>query len=302
MLRIGVWFDVTHCSYGGPTLVLLGGIMGLIQDAETTGRPIAILLNEPGDVNWIVGRIEEHKYIINTLNNKTVIGPMCFSHGDALCKDYTKQLVWQAGQKFIIASEWFKNLVCQGLPFNDIQLANKRTLTVWGSGVDTDFFDKTTIKKTQDYFLYFKSQKYNELSKIHIFLFNNYFKLSGTLLTYYHYDNKMLLEAAQKSRFCIFLSATETQCLAALEIMACDIPLFVIDATSYTIEDITVPATSVTCWDDRCGMKSTMETFDKDFPLFYERLEKGVYKPREFVLESYSFEASAHRLRALLDA
>jgi hypothetical protein len=228
---------------------------------------------------------------------------MCFSHGDAICKDHTAQLVWQAGKKFIIASEWFKTLVCKGLPFSTNQLAENRTLTVWGSGVDTDFF--TTAKqepKTQDYFLYFKSQKYNELSKLHIFLFNNYFKLAGTLLTYYHYDSAMLREAAQKSRFCIFLSSTETQCLAALEIMACDIPLFVIDATSYTIEDVTVPATSVTCWDERCGMKSTLETFEKDFPLFYERLETGVYKPREFVLENYSFEAASHKLRALLEA
>jgi hypothetical protein len=299
MLRIGVWFDVTHCSYGGPTLVLLGGIKGLLKDAETTGRPITILLNEPGDVNWIVGYLEDYKLIVNSLKNP-LIGPLCFSHTDALCEDYTTHRLWKAGKNFIIASEWFKTLIQVALPFNNpVEAASswERKLTVWGSGVDTEFYTPS-LDKTQDYFIYFKTQKYASLSNIHVYFFNNYFKLSGSLLAYYHYNATMLKEAAQKSRFCIFMSASETQCLAALEIMACDIPLLVIDTTSYTIEDITVDATSVTCWDERCGMKTTLERFDKDFPTFYENLEK--YRPREFVLENYSFEAAGHNLRKLL--
>jgi hypothetical protein len=293
MIRIGIWFDVTHCSYGGPTLVLLGGIIGLLQDAETTGRPIVILFNEPGDVNWIVGYLDDYKYIINSLKNP-IIGPMCFSHTDALCKDYKTHRVWQAGKQYIIASEWFKNLVQLGLPFN----IEDKQLTVWGSGVDTEFYTPG-VNKTQDYFVYFKSQKYASLSNVHVYLFNNYFKMAGSLLTYYHYNTTMLKETAQKSRFCIFMSGAETQCLAALEIMACNIPLFVIDTTSYTIEDITVDATSVTCWDERCGMKTTLDRLEQDFPTFYENLEK--YRPREFVLENYSFEAAAHNLRKLLN-
>jgi len=297
MLRIGVWFDVTHCSYGGPTLVLLGGITGLLQDAETTGRPISILLNEPGDVNWIVGYLEDYKFIVNSLKNP-LIGPLCFSHTDALCKDYTTHRLWQAGKNFIIASEWFKNLIQVALPFNNPISSEGRRLSVWGSGVDTNFYTPS-LDKTQDYFVYLKTQKYEPLSKIPIYLFNNYFKLSGSLLMYYHYNTITLKETAQKSRFCIFMSATETQCLAALEIMACDIPLLVIDTISYTIEEITVDATSVTCWDDRCGMKTTIDRFEKDFPTFFENIEK--YRPREFVLENYSFEAAGHNLRKLLN-
>lgn len=292
MLRIGIWFDTTHCSYGGPTLVLLGGIVGLLQDAETTKRPISILLNEPGDVNWIVGHIEDYKSIVNYIKTP-VIGPLCFSHVDALCKDYKTHKLWQAGSNFIIASEWFKNLIRIGLPFNET-----KQLTVWGSGVDTDYYRPST-EKTQEYFVYFKSQQYSDLAKLDVYLFNNYFKMPGTVLRYYHYNPSMLRETAQKSRFCIFMSSTETQCLAALEIMACGIPLFVIDATTYTIEDIKVEATSVTCWDERCGMKTSLEQLNTDFPVFYKNIEK--YRPREFVLENYSFETAANSLRKMLN-
>lgn len=297
MLRIGVWFDSSHCSFGGPTLVLLGGLTGLLQDAEKTNRPITILINEPGDVNWIVGNMGDYTNIVNYLQNP-LIGPMCFSHSDALVKDYSTHILWSAGKRFIIASEWYKNLVSVGLPFNDDTKAEGRTLSVWGSGVDTDFYTPNS-DKTQDYFIYFKSQKYHDLSELHVYLFYEFFKLKGSMLTYYHYDAEMLKDAAQKSKFCFFMSKTETQCLAALEIMACNVPLFVIDTTEYVIEDVQVPATSVACWDDRCGMKSTWATFEKDFPNFIENLEK--YRPREFVLEMYSFEAAAHQLRKLIN-
>jgi len=298
MLRIGVWFDSAHCSYGGPTLVLLGGIIGLIQDAEASQTPISILINEPGDVNWIVSHIPDYETVVKSLGNP-LIGPMTFSHSDALCKEYTTHDLWKAGNKFIIASEWFKNLISIGLPFNDKEKVQTRSLTVWGSGVNTDFYIPSD-KKTQDYFVYFKSQKYADLKTLNVFLFNNFFKMSGSTLIYYHYDINTLKETAQKSRFCIFLSATETQCLAALEIMACDIPLFVIDTPTYTIEDIEAEATSVTCWDERCGMKTTIDKIETDFLLFYKMMEQGTYKPREFVLEKYSFKAAAHELRKLL--
>ena len=109
----------------------------------------------------------------------------------------------------------------------------------------------------------------------------------------------MLAEAARKSRFCIMLDRTETQGLASLEIMATNCPLFVLDWTTHECKTFIVNgASSVPCWDKRCGLKSSMETLEKDFPTFLNNM--STYKPREFVSEKYSFEASAHTLRELI--
>jgi len=292
MLRIGIWFDETHCSYGGPTLVLLGAIVGLIQDANARLAPITVLINEQGDVNWVMNRLREHEKIIGHIRNP-LIGPLVFNHDDALTKDPVKNIVWNTGKRFIIASDWFGNLVQRGLPF-----CSPRSLSIWPSGVDTDYYTPGT-KKSQDYFIYFKSQHYPNLQYLHIYLFNNYFKYCGQTLTYYHYTPEMMRDAAQKSRFCIFVSNTETQGLAALEILACGIPMFVLDCTIYKNERlIHENATSVTCWDERCGMKSSWETLHEDFPVFLARLD--TYKPREFVCSDYTFQAAGKRLRALI--
>lgn len=296
-LRIGIWFDARHMAYGGPTLVILGAILGLYKDAETTQRPVVLLINEAGDVNWNIDglKIEEHGHAIPNIT----YGPLCFSIDDAETKEFESHPLWKYGERYLIASGWYKWCISRGLPFDNKDVAGKRSLTVWGSGVDIDRFCPTTRPKTQDYFIYFKSQTYGDLETIHRYLFQNYFHYTGSVLTYYHYDHAMLLEVAQRSRFCIMLDKTETQGLAALEIMATGCPMFVLDWTTHTCKTFLVHgASSVPCWDARCGLKSSMETFEKDFPTFVEKV--STYTPRAFVSERYSFEASAHNLRDLI--
>ena len=296
-LRIGIWFDPRHISYGGPAMVLIGTILGFIQDAATTQRPIIILINESGDVNWNINAymIEDHTQSTPNL----VCGPMCFSIDDAETKDLSANKLWTHGKHFVIPSEWYKWCISRGLPFMDEQQSNGRSCTVWGAGVDVHRFQPSPTPKTQDYFVYFKSQNYQDLQQLHKYLFNNYFQYTGSVLIYYHYDPNMLVAMAQKSRFCIVVDKTETQGLASLEIMACDCPLFVLDYTVFECKTFQVHgASSVPCFDNRCGMKSSVETFQTDFPTFLNNLPK--YKPREFVLEKYSYEAAAHTLRDIL--
>ena len=147
----------------------------------------------------------------------------------------------------------------------------------------------------QDYFIYFKSQNYEDLKTLQGYLFSNWFGLKGTIVTYYCYDPAMLRAQARLSKFCILLDNTETQGLAPLEILACDCPLFVLDAKKYVGHTkILEGATSVTCWDACCGMKSVLENIEKDFPVFMAQLPS--YKPRTWVEENYSYAAAAGRL------
>jgi hypothetical protein len=299
MLRIGVWFDPRHAAYGGPTTVLLGTVLGLYQHAAAAGKDILILLNEPGDVNWSVDRgIDMYNNCWKARNMWH--GPATFSHTDAEVEDRLESDTWKVCRRGLFPSSWFYNWVCAGLPYNNQDVAGDRQHAIWPAGVNTHYFCPDSSRaKTQDYFIYFKSQEGAELMKVLKYLFDHYFGLRGTTLTYYNYDAAMLRDAALSSKFCIMLDRTETQGLAALEIMACGCPLFVIDRTVYNGTKIGIQgATSVTCWDTCCGYKSSFENLETEFPQFISNLES--YNPRRFVEANYSFEAAAGRLLEIL--
>ena len=107
----------------------------------------------------------------------------------------------------------------------------------------------------------------------------------------------MLRDMAQKSKFCIMLDNEETQGLAALEIMACNCPIFCIDKKSYVRNNIMMSGsvTSICSWSDTdCGMKSTEEKWREDFPEFLKKI--NTYNPTKFVHEKYSFATTAKQL------
>ena len=297
-IRIGIWFDATHCAYGGPTVVLLGVIIGFIQDALKTDRPAIILLNERGDINWAPHKT--HNLVQECAKVKNmVVGPCAFTNDDAIVKDLTNHTVWNAARRVLYPSAWYRAWVNFGLPYDDPSKAGERKGTVWGAGVDVDFYSPSDTK-TQDFFIYFKSQSFEDLGKVHLYLFRNYFKMRGTILTYYYYDPEMLRQACRASRFCIMVDNAETQGLAALEIMAAGCPLFVLDAKKFSGPKFTITGTSsVTCWDERCGIKSDFENMPADFPRFLSLVSQ--FKPREFVLENYSYESATHKLRSMLE-
>lgn len=300
-LRIGIWFDTRHFAFGGPSVVLIGTILGFIRDAEVSGgRPVCILLNEPGDINWCYGHTDNMTFALQKAPNMT-IGPMCFAGSDIDTSDYTTHPVWKhGGRHFVVPSQWMYVVEKHVLPFGKPE-GGDRTLSIWAAGVDTLYFRPMYSVRTEDYFIYFKSQEYVDLNRLHVYLFSNYFSMRGNVMVYYCYDKAMLREAASKSKFCIVLDNAETQGLASLEIMSCDCPLFVLDCKMYKGNKLTyMAASSVTCWDEsRCGMKSSFDTLEADFPQFLSRL--STYTPRDFVLESYSYEASARKLRRLME-
>ncbi len=317
-LRIGVWFNATHASYGGPAQVLVGTLLGFLQDTATP-TDVVIRLNEPGDINWIVDGCGDAEALMaadwGTRGLRRAVGPFVFSHADVLTEDPNTSPVWRLGASqltlYLAPSLWFGKWISRGLPFYDLR--HNRPMVVWGAGVDTDTFRPLAAAsapvlplaaKRHDYFIYFKSQNWIHLREVHEYLFKNYFRLHGPTLMYYFYSHEELREVAQNAACCILLDTTETQGLAALEIMACGCPLFVLDTTTYFNERyITKEASSVPCWDaeGRCGMKSAMDRLAEDFPQFLENVAAGKYNPRPFVEETYSWKAAAAKLRLMLE-
>ena len=300
--RVGIWFDERHMAYGGPTAVLLGTILGFYEDANERDEQVILLFNESGDINWDIGPPQNLLFETQHAPN-LVVGPLCFQHTDAeLCADTRDSHdVWNSECLALFPSDWFRAWVNNGLPYLNPDIAGSRQNMVWSAGVDTDFFSPVSTPSTQDYFIYFKSQRYDNLKLVHNYLFTHYFGIRGTVLHYYNYDKYMLRDVAQKSRFCIMLDRPETQGLAALEIMATGCPIFVLDDTVYTGNTLEMEgATSVTCWDTCCGMKSLLTRIIDDFPIFLTNHDNNVYDPRGFVVKEHSLRESARQLREIL--
>jgi hypothetical protein len=291
-MRVGVWINPAHFPFGGPSALIVNTLLGLVEIGAT------VLLNEPGDVNWVPSPIENWDDVRVKAPNAWC-GPCVFHHADADTIDISGSVVWANVYRAIFPSEWFQMWINIGLPYNDPMRSAGRKSAIWGAGVDTSYFAPTAAPKTQDFFIYFKSQQFGDLRDVYKYLFHEWFEMKGSMLMYYYYDHAMLLDAAHKSRFCIMLNETETQGLATLEILATNTPIFVIDVNKYTGKRYTLEgATSVPCWDRRCGMRSSLETFSTDFPKFIAALD--TYKPREFVLETYSYKAAAGKLLEIL--
>jgi hypothetical protein len=298
-LRIGIWFDPSHIAYGGPAQVIIGTMLGFLQASD----PPLILLNSPGDLNWLVDTPASWvDFDLGTRGLKRALGPLLFSAADVHVNDPNTSSVWRMGSRqltlYLAPSTWFGSWVSHGMPFYD--LSHQRPLMIWGGGVNTDFFRPSLSPKVHSFFIYFKSQRWSELAKVHEYMFRNYFRMHGPTLVYYFYSHEELLAAATGSEFCIYMGGVETQGLGALEIMACGCPLFVLDITEFSHNGLTTQqATSVCCWDARCGVKSSLQSIEKDFPTFLAAL--GTYTPRSFVEERYSWKMAAGNLRKAME-
>ena len=55
--------------------------------------------------------------------------------------------------------------------------------------------------------------------------------------------------------------------------------------------------TSICSWSEECGMKSTEEKWQEDFPIFLKNIT--MYNPAKFVHEKYSFAAAARSILAI---
>jgi hypothetical protein len=107
----------------------------------------------------------------------------------------------------------------------------------------------------------------------------------------------------------VYFSRHETQGIAAQQMMASGVPLFVWDEGGEWQDPKYVPhrvrfspVSSMPYWDARCGEKfadaaALGETFDR----FWQGVETRRYTPRQFILERFTLEARAQAYLDLAD-
>jgi hypothetical protein len=294
-MKIGIWIDIAHFAKGGPSAVIIGFLIGLKQ----LDPSFFILINETGDLNFQFFGMDRHPLLFP---KNTIHGPNPIYPQDITVKNPDDDLCWKYCKNMTFSAKWMIEWLSQKFPIQQAIRERRKNVYRWEAGVDTEFFTPAG-EKTQDFFIYHKSTPQEGLSQIWDLLFHNYYGIRGELMMYHFYDANMLRSIARRSKFCIVFDEGETQGLYALEILACDCPIFCIDKTTFTLNQVQMlcGVTSIVSWDDSCGIKVPEKNWKEQFPKFLENLE--TYKPRQFVEKNHTFkEASRHLLKIALDS
>jgi len=291
-MEIGLWLHIGHFAAGGPTAVIIGIMIGIKQIIPN----VIILINEPGYINFqLFGKDRDIRlYPINT-----IFGPNPIPLNYITVANPNDDLTWRYAKNMIFSSMWVINWLGQKFPISQTIEDETKNINIWEAGIDTDYFTPTDLPKTQDFFIYYKSQNMEQVESVWGFLFHNYYSMKGSLICYHFYTPEMLRETARKSKFCIMLDNEETQGLAAIEIMACNCPIFCIDRTFYTNGNKAMEGsvTSIVSWSPVCGLKSPKEDWKSDFPSFLANLSS--YTPAAFAHENYTYKESARKLMGI---
>jgi hypothetical protein len=288
-MKIGIWINISHFPAGGPTVVCLGVLIGLKQLIPDC----ILVINEPGELNFQLFGADRD---IRLYPTNTVFGPnpIAVQHIDFINPDDDEK--WKYAKTMTFSAVWIINWLEQKFPIRASMQEDKKRVYLWESGVDTVYYTPSDKPKTQDFFIYYKSQRPEEVEQVWGYLFSSYYEIKGDLLCYHFYKPEMLRDVAQRSKFCIMIDNEETQGLAALEIMACNCPIFCIDKPYYQYKSHVMrnSVTSIVSWNDCCGMKSDWEKWKTDFPTFLNSLAN--YTPAQFVQQKYSYKECAKTL------
>jgi len=251
---------------------------------------VYVLKPEEGDAKYKGYLQPSHPGFLNSWvknNQKVLMGPNLFvlpTDSPELCKGFTD---------FVVPGQWVKD------KYKKFDLLKEKNIHVWPVGIDTDEWspvDKNDEQKF-DCLIYHKNRGQRDLAVTEAIC--RKYNLSFKTLKYGEYDENDLKITAPKSKFAILVNGTESQGIAYMQILSTNTPCYVFNKTSWTAEDksITVPATSIPYWDERCGSASN----DVDLKHFEEFLEKlNTFSPREYILENHTLEKSAKKYYNLL--
>lgn len=142
--------------------------------------------------------------------------------------------------------------------------------------------------------VYFKNRNKDELNQVTGFLDLKNFKYD--VLEYGNYDNKILKNYSKKNKFGILINSTESQGFAIQEIMSFNLPLLVWDKKIGEFEGRKINGSSVTIWNESCGMVvDSFQEFKDNFDSFVKNIDN--YNPVEIVKEKLTYEKFLNNLK-----
>ena len=222
-------------------------------------------------------------------NKKIIIGPLYDSESGKELNKLTNE--YSFIKKLVSSNITFSNQLAK-----DSNFVEENTL-ICPSGVASRNEVNRNLKiknRNKKCLVYFKKRSTEELKKLTNFL--NSKNLDFEIFEYTKYTNDKLKLAAKEFSFGITLSSTESQGFAIQEIMSCNLPLIVWDKTINNYGGLSLPGTTVTVWDHRCGVVvENYEELTLQFDNFYKNL--NTFNPAELVLEKLTFEMFNQKLK-----
>ena len=143
--------------------------------------------------------------------------------------------------------------------------------------------------------IYLKKRDSEELSELTHYLKTN--QISYDVFKYGHYKNKNLEKAAKSSEFGIVLGTTESQGFAIQSLLACNLPLIVIDKKVNHYGEFKLTGTTVPYWNNKCGIRvSSIDECKVELLNFIAEVKN--YSPTDIVIEYLTYEVFIKNLIA----
>ena len=253
----------------------------------------AFVLNKHISENYYFINFDENNFltiekILQNKNSKVIVGPL-YNQKDL--KILAKLSLQYNNLKIVVASSSAKEDLEQ---ITGLSVSNQVSILPVGVYSESEIFNFQNQRKLIDNYqfdclIYFKNRELKSLNEIISFLKNK--NIRYKVLTYGDYKNKQLVKYALKSKFGLILGSTESQGIAINELMATNLPLFVIDKNINNYENIKLHGTTVPYWSSECGEKILdLNDFKMNFQRFLKNYESNTYKPNNLINEKLSFE------------
>jgi hypothetical protein len=282
---------------GGPKRVFLNLIAGLdrLEVAYRVNDYRHIRAN-PGELACVVGKPQ----VLSKIPSETPIlfGSSIYSHPND-DPDLPKR---RPIRQVLVPSPWVRDMFSTVWP---------GCLTVWPAGIDTErWAPDPTAPRDIDVLIYDKIFLRPEehvrslVGRVEAELRRRGLRVE--LLRYGSYREEQLLALSRRVRSMVYLSKHETQGIAAQQMLASGVPLFVWDEgglwedPKYAPHHVRFsPVSSLPYWDDRCGVKfATVGDLSSAFEAFWHGVQAGDYTPRQMIVDHFTLE---QRARAYLD-
>mgnify|MGYP001224985816 FL=1 len=253
----------------------------------------AFVLNKHISENYYFINFDENNFIkiekiLQDKNSKVIVGPL-YNQKDL--KILAKLSLQYNNLKIVVASSSAKEDLEQ---ITGLSVSNQVSILPVGVYSESEIFNFQNQRKLIDNYqfdclIYFKNREFKSLNEIISFLKNK--NIRYKVLTYGDYKNKQLVKYALKSKFGLILGSTESQGIAINELMATNLPLFVIDKNINNYENLKLYGTTVPYWSSECGEKILdLNDFKMNFQKFLKNYESNTYKPNNLINEKLSFE------------
>lgn len=220
-------------------------------------------------------------------------------------------------RKVLVPGEWMR-IMCE--PFWGGKVA------AWPVGIDTerwrprDVDEKLkaeTLKpeiKTTDILIYDKVRWEHDRFEVELIQpIRDELKrrnLNFCEIRYGFYEEEDFHGLLQRCRAMIFLCEHETQGIAYQQALSCGVPILAWDRGGYWQDPEFyphrvkfAPVSSVPYWDDRCGLKyADASEFSIRLDEFWQKLESGSFRPRDYILENLTLKKCAQQYLQLFAA